>query len=73
MCRALEERGTRTGKTRLRSAKISAYDGEANDSYDALNRARERVERSPRMTRLRLASVMFLEGVSVRRPGENDR
>ena len=48
------------------------YDGKAEASYETLARLRTRVESNPRIARLWLGSVMFLEGASALRMGEND-
>jgi FG-GAP-like repeat/ASPIC and UnbV len=48
------------------------YDGEAEASYQTLTQLREKVERDPRAARLWLSSLIFLQGVSAMRRGEND-
>jgi hypothetical protein len=48
------------------------YEGEANKAYDALAQARSLVEGDPALARQALYSVVYLQGVTALRRGEND-
>ncbi len=56
----------------MKKAAFQLYDGDAEGSYGTITRLRARVETDPRMARLSLASLIFLQGVSAMRRGEND-
>jgi hypothetical protein len=48
------------------------YDGEADKAYDVLTKARSLVEGDPALARQALYSVVYLQGVTALRRGEND-
>ena len=56
----------------LQKSAFLLYDGDALASYEALSRLRERIEGDPRSARISLGTVIFLQGVSAVRRGEND-
>jgi hypothetical protein len=59
-------------KLLMKKAAFQHYDGDAEGAYETITRLRARVETDPRMARLTLASLIFLQGVSAMRRGEND-
>jgi hypothetical protein len=64
----------RTGDLQLvmKKAAFQMYDGDALGSYETITRLRASVETDPRVARHWLGTLMFLQGVSAMRRGEND-
>jgi hypothetical protein len=56
----------------MKKAAYEIYDGDAEGSYETITRLRASVETDPRAARRWLATLIFLQGVSAMRRGEND-
>ncbi len=69
-----EPTGARISDLRLLMTKsaFQLYDGDAEASYETVTRLRASVETDPRSARISLATLIFLQGVSAMRRGEND-
>ena len=63
----------RSDLVRLHMAKVALllYDGEAAPAYETLSQLRSIVESDPRLTRVVLSTVIYMQAVSAMRLGEN--
>ncbi len=59
-------------KLLMSKAAFQLYEGEAENAYDTLASLRLKLEGDQRSARVALASVIFMQGVSAMRRGEND-
>ena len=57
---------------RLKKAAFQLYDGDAEAAYETVTRLRASALADPRVARHSLASIIFFQGVSAMRRGEND-
>ncbi len=56
----------------MRKSAFQLFDGDALASYETITGLRESIESDPRVARLSLATLIFLQGVSALRRGENE-